>query len=73
MHGFHKDCLFDSVKIQPTFNRFKVEKIGVLNEEIKEIKMRIARKKEEQRISRDPVGGGGFSLMNPFNIWGNKK
>lgn len=73
MHGFHKDCLFESVKTQPTFNRFKVEKIGVLNEEIREIKMRIARKREDQRMTRDAGGGAGFSLMNAFNIWGNKK
>lgn len=46
MHGFHKDCLFESVKNQPSFNRFKVEKIGVLNEEIRDIKNRIGRKRE---------------------------
>ena len=24
MHGFHRDCLYDSVKTNPTFNRYKL-------------------------------------------------
>lgn len=52
MHGFHKDCLFESVKTQPTFNRYKVEKITVLNDEIRDIKSRINRKREDQRQTK---------------------
>ena len=52
MHGFHRECLFESVKIQPTFNRFKVEKIDILNDEIRMLKDRILKKKEEQRQLR---------------------
>lgn len=46
MHGFHKDCLFESVKNQPSFNSSKVEKISVLNEEIRDVKNRINKKRE---------------------------
>ena len=32
MHGFHRDCLYDAVKVNPTFNRNKLEKIDVLSD-----------------------------------------
>lgn len=74
MHGFHRDCLFESVKNQPTFNLFKVEKIGILNDEIRVLKDRVMKMREEQRMQRDRENsGGGFSFMNALSFFSSEK
>lgn len=75
MHGFHRDCLYDSVKDNPTFNRYKLEKIDVLSDEIRMIEDRIARKKNEKKVVQQKMNQqtNGFSFMNKFNIFGAVK
>lgn len=46
-----------------------MEKIGSLSEDIREIKSRMTRKREEQKMSSTP---SSFSF-NPFNILGNRR
>jgi hypothetical protein len=46
MHGFHRECLFETIKVQPTVDPTTVEKISVLDADIKLLKERIIKKKE---------------------------
>lgn len=46
MHGFHRECLFETIKVQPTVDPTTVEKISVLDADIKFLKERIIKKKE---------------------------
>jgi len=55
MHGFHRDCLYDAVKTNPTFNRYKLEKIDVLSDEIRMIEDRIMRKKNEKKFAQQKL------------------
>lgn len=75
MHGFHRDCLYDAVKTNPTFNRYKLEKIDVLSDEIRMIEDRIIRKKNEKKFAQQKLKeqNTGFSFMNKFNIFGAVK
>jgi hypothetical protein len=68
MHGFHKDCLFEAAKSQPVVNVHKLEEIGVLSDDIDQIKQKMARKQEAQKMNREAATGFS-SLMTSLKNW----
>lgn len=68
MHGFHKDCLLDAVKLQPTSDHDKIEKIDACSKELETMKQRLQQKKKANVIKE---GTGGF--FDGWNLFGGGK
>ena len=68
MHGFHRQCLFEAIREQPTTDREKMENIEKLDSEIRNLKANLGQKKNYKK----DVQSTGFSF-NPFNLFGASK
>ena len=58
--------------MHPSPNAMKIREVEALSQDIRVLEDRIVRKREEQQKNAKE-GQGGFSFMNAFNIWTNKK
>jgi hypothetical protein len=64
------------VKVNPTFNRYKLEKIDVLSDEIRMIEDKMIKKKNDKKLALQKQKEqltSGFSFMNKFNIFSASK
>ena len=68
MHGFHRQCLLDAIRQQPTSERDKLNRIDTLDSDLRRLKSSLGERKNYKK----DVQTGGFSF-NPFNLFTSGK